>query len=130
MENKANDGEQGREKAARQERSVAEQEKKPEETRQSKATWLGLGEEWGVVRDVRKMIYSLLTPLERVTVERAHGVKRAFERHEWRVCEWAAERGYLEVLQWAPCKRLSLGRKDLHGCGPGRTFSCVAVGSR
>lgn len=43
-------------------------------------TWLGLGEEWGVVRDVRKMIYRMLTPLERVTVETAHGVKRSLVR--------------------------------------------------
>ena len=52
--------EQGYMNVARQE----EQEKKPEETRQtSRVTWLGLGEEWGVVRDVRKMIYKMLTPL-------------------------------------------------------------------
>ena len=58
-----------------------EQEKKSEETRQtSRVTWLGLGEEWGVVRDVRKMIYKMLTPLERVTVEEAHGLGRAFEK--------------------------------------------------
>ena len=69
--------------------------------RQTRVTWLGLGEEWGVVRDVRRMIYKLLTPLERATVEKAHGVEWAFERTKWAVCRWAAQKGYLEVLQWA-----------------------------
>ena len=87
----------GRKKAAKQE----EGEKKPEETRQRRVTWLGLGEEWGVVRDVRKMIYELLTPLERVMMEKAHGVDRAFERYTKDVCVWAARRGCLEVLKWA-----------------------------
>ena len=52
------------------------------------------------MRDVRKMIYRLLTPLERVTVEKAHGVLgRAFERDKKDACMWAAQEGYLEVLQ-------------------------------
>ena len=70
-------------------------------TRQTRVTWLCLGEEWGVVRDVRMMIYKLLTPLERVTVERAHGVSEAFERHKTTLCRLAAKRGHLKVLQWA-----------------------------
>ena len=64
-------------------------------------TWLCLGEVWGVVRDVRKKIYSLLTPLERVMVERAHGVDTAFAKYKNRVCSWAAQEGYLALLQWA-----------------------------
>ena len=72
------EGKRGRKKVAKQE----EKEKKPEGTRQTRVTWLGLGEEWGVVRDVRKMIYKLLTRLERVTVEKAHGVEAAFERNK------------------------------------------------
>ena len=92
------EGESGREKAAPQ---TAEQGKKPEDTRQRRITWLGLGEQWGVVRDVRMMIYALLTPMERVMVERAHGVNAAFERHKDFLCTLAARRGYLEVLKWA-----------------------------
>ena len=91
------EGKRERAKVARS----AEEEKEAEGTRQTRVTWLGLGEEWGVVRDVRKMIYKLLTPLERVTVERAHGVDRVFERDRKRVCEWAAQAGHLEVLRWA-----------------------------
>ena len=91
------EGKRGWKKTAKQE----EQEKKPEGTRQTRVTWLGLGEEWGVVRDVRKMIYGMLTPLERVTVEKAHGVNRAFERHKKHVCEWAVGGGCLEVVKWA-----------------------------
>ena len=51
--------------------------KQEEEQKKPRVTWLGLGEEWGVVRDVRRMIYKMLTPLERVTVESAYGVDRS-----------------------------------------------------
>ena len=90
------EGERGREKM-----ETDEQEQTPEGTKQTRVTWLGLGEDWGVVRDLRKMIYALLTPLERATVEKAHGVKGGFERHKTDLCTWAAPEGHLEVLQWA-----------------------------
>ena len=67
----------------------------------ARVTWLGLGEEWGVVRDVRRMIYGMLTPLERVTVEKAHGMDGGLMRYKKKVCRWSAERGHLEVLKWA-----------------------------
>ena len=80
-----NEGKRDQEEAERQ-AGLADEEKNPLRTRQTRVTWLGLGEEWGVVRDVRRMIYKMLTPLERVTVEKAHGVDRAFERHKGDVC--------------------------------------------
>ena len=97
-------GKRGEEEVAEEERSrvkVARQEEREKKPGLTRVTWLGLGEKWGVVRDVRKMIFKILTPLERVTVEKAHGVRRAFERHKKDVCLWAADRGHLPVLQWA-----------------------------
>ena len=78
--------------------------KQGEQKKTTRATWLGLGEEWGVVRDVRKMIYKLLTPLERVMVERAHGVGRAFQRHKNYVCGWAARARTFVIAAVGSCE--------------------------
>ena len=45
--------------------------------------------------------HGMLTPLECVTVKKAHGVERAFTKDGKEVCKWAARRGHLKVLQWA-----------------------------
>ena len=126
MENEARQR-QGREERSGKKVEVQEgtEEQKSEETRQtSRVTWLGLGEEWGVVRDVRKMIFKLLTPLERVTVEKAHGMDKAFRKTQGMTCaEWAAQRGHLmSTLQWARGNGCQWDEEHLLGCSRERPF--------
>ena len=52
------------------------------------------------IKDVRKLIYSMLTEHDRLVVQEAHGIDRKNLLSET-FSEYCASGGYLELLQWA-----------------------------
>jgi hypothetical protein len=65
-------------------------------------SWLNL-RDWIPQRDVRKLIYRLLTPEDKLVVEWAHGFKgaRKTPKPDLAFGWYCAKHGYLELLKWA-----------------------------
>ena len=68
---------------------------------------LGL-EDWVPIRDVRKLIWNHLNPIDKLMVWGAHGVHTWFEQDRYWFVKCLVKYGYLELLLWYTC-----GKKDI-----------------
>lgn len=92
---------------------------RPKKVRSEKVrTWLNLGDFF--YRDIRLLIYSRLSTLDRLLVELAHGVQRRFyvingEKKSIPdvVCHLAASFGHTNILKWMRSHGMCLNIKDV-----------------
>ena len=90
-------------------------------------SWLNLAQ-FGLYRDLRKLIYAKLEPFDRALVRAAHHIKPVkLDEHFAASC---ARRGYLSLLQWAHEKGCPLSENTCSAAAASRSPGGRAPRSR